>query len=307
LVEIIIIIAVVWFFYNRSSEKTKADEAQRRMAKRRQSQGSQLPAKADNPHQTTPRPASVTLSSLGLSSWSQSSDGFDPSIQVLHFTQVTNLEGISRRGLLLRSQLSRAKDAQHSVNDHTRIDERVFAGGGLCLSLGHPNAQLLFRFSQAESGREYIILELDPHILKARENYLVCPTNAASNEVWELQKTAPNSLKAKGSIPELFARKIVRSGTEIYLRPANLPTWYTTDPQAELLYLQNIPRSRITRIYCPGVLTRQKVEEFVSSSNWNVDVEVDAPLFRTRSDSSEWKNSRSDPHDFRDRVEKHRG
>jgi hypothetical protein len=305
--QIVVLGAVIWYFSNKSAEKKAADQARQRNSRRTGYRHSQASADPNHTNRPTTRPAGVALSDLGIASQTESSDDFDPHIQVLHFTQFANLDGISRRGLLLRAQLSLVNGAQFAVNDLNRIDERIFSEGGVCLSLGHPNAGLLFRFRQAQDGREYVILELNSRILMERENYLVCPTNAASNEVWMLHNNAPHSLKATGALQELFARKILRSGSEVYHRPLALPTWYTTDPQAELLYLRNIPRSTIVRIHCAEARVQKRIEDFVTSCNWDVDVRASAELFQSRSDSAEWKNSRTEPNDFRNRVEKHRG
>jgi len=235
-------------------------------------------------------------------------------LRLLHFTSLGNLSGISLRGVLTRYSLSRLTGANPAhVNDFFRHDQEISHEGGVCLSIGHPNAYLLHTFRQRWPDRTYIILELDSALLQETAALIVCPTNAASSEVRNLWRHNPDVMRGGRSIEQLFARNIARTKTESgalaekYSRSDRVGRGLTTDPQAELLFLKNINTPKVIKIHVEDPWDKGEVQGQLLSLAWNLEVVVSAHLFAQRPDSADWKGYRTDVNDFRERVSGHHG
>lgn len=232
---------------------------------------------------------------------------------LLHFTPVDNLAAISNRGLLTLESLGLlAKFNNVIVNDHYRHDKRIFSSGAICLSIGHPNPAVFESYRHKYPNRKFVVLELSAHLLSDKNGFIVCPTNAAATEVSGLWKRTPHLMKGDEALSELFASRIRRQekfegSIEDYFRPASLSRALTTDPQAEILYLKNINRTRIIGIHVVDSTARDQVQGLLGSLNWAVEVCVTPSYFSMRPDSFKWQSYRTDTEDFGKRVMERRG
>jgi hypothetical protein len=235
-------------------------------------------------------------------------------LRLLHFTSLGNLPGISLRGVLTRHSLNlvTAPSPTH-LNDFLRHDQEISHEGGVCVSIGHPNAYLLHTFRQSWPDRTYIILEFDSALLQETAALIVCPTNAASSEVRNLWRHNPEVMQGVPSLGQLFARNIARTKTgsgavaEKYSRSDRIGRGLTTDPQAELLFLKNINKPRVIKIHVEHRWVEEHVQSQLLSWAWNLEVVVSAHLFAQRPDNADWKGYRTDANDFRERVRGHPG
>lgn len=154
---------------------------------------------------------------------------------LVHFTDVSNLESIFKSGLLPRSVLDEKK-IPYAFNDSLRIDNLIEA---ICLSVEFPNYKMLYSHRQSK-GRNLCLLELDPCIL-GQLPCLFSPTNAASNGGLESHQFPRRWL----GVPALEGMFVDQLEPPFNRDALGLPNSFATDPQAEILVLDVIPKEFI--------------------------------------------------------------
>ena len=149
-----------------------------------------------------------------------------------HFTRVTNLSSILRRGLLGRNILAPHMGWLPIFNDPVRLDGCREA---VCLSISFPNYQMFYRLS-VNNRADWVVLLLDASVLW-EQDCAFCRENAASKAVREIPLDAR---RQQSALADMFTDypPVVRASLAI---PAN----YTTHPQAEVLALDPIPCNHI--------------------------------------------------------------
>lgn len=188
-----------------------------------------------------------------------------------HFTVVDNLESILNYGLLSRTGL-KENDFEYYYNDENRYEKKLNA---ICLSISFPNYKMFYKYRQKYPGSVYCVLELKSNILYEKK-CLFCVTNAANNSETiknDSDKTGINALE------RLFY-------DDKYMKEMGLGLEMPTDPQAEVLVLDNIETNYIKSINfdIPKVnfpLTKYPDFRFL----YNTD------LFWGRSDWRNWQNN----------------
>ena len=189
---------------------------------------------------------------------------------LIHFTKIGNLESILDHGLVTRD-LILPEYIDEVCNDQLRLDET----NGICLSISFPNYKMLYsyRFNFPESS--WIILRINPAVLWEKK-CLFNHTNAASKAA----KSIPES-KKNGSVGfnEMFSDL---NGKRSSLC---IPENYTTDPQAEVIVLENIECEFI--IDC----VTSKIDEFniLSKEFKNLRFNSIHNLFQSRKDFEKWR------------------
>jgi hypothetical protein len=164
--------------------------------------------------------------------------------QLVHFTPLNNLIGIMElRALAARDrvlELARQKADQHlldyiAFNDRLRLDRRT---GYVNLSIQHPNARLFRRFRTACTWCDvWCVLLIVPDCLDA-PGVLFSIGNAAASQVRQTGTGA--GLK---SFEALFREAIIVSNRlgQYRLVRGELTACHPTDPQAEVLYPDEVP------------------------------------------------------------------
>lgn len=189
---------------------------------------------------------------------------------LVHFTRAINLDGILRNGLLPRNALVDGRDSK--FNDEVRLD----GTGAVCVSIGYPNYKMFFRLRQENKEVEWVILAIRPSALWLLPSAF-CRTNAASNSVTAVPLEQRQTLAAFQSMYNDWEHKT---------RPAlSIPDDYPTNPQAEVLMLNGVPRQFIFAVV---VLNLAKKHE-LDARYPGLDVRVMAQYFRARTDYAHWR------------------
>lgn len=186
-----------------------------------------------------------------------------------HFTKADNLHGILRNGLLSRKTLDK-NDIEYSYNDEVRLEGKLHAN---CVSISFPNYRMFYKYRNQSIGNEWCVIELNPRILYEKE-CLFCIENAASNS-----ETMRSDEEKKGieGLKQLYYN-------EEYRRQINLSSNFTTNPQAEVLVLEDIGVEYIETIYF-----RENPVEFPFYDYKEYKFLVWKYLFDARSDYPYWR------------------
>uniref|UniRef100_UPI00359F29ED DarT ssDNA thymidine ADP-ribosyltransferase family protein n=1 Tax=Glaesserella sp. TaxID=2094731 RepID=UPI00359F29ED len=195
---------------------------------------------------------------------------------LIHFTRLDNLKHILENGLLGRKTLSEKVISYH-YNDQYRIDN---IPDGICCSISFPNYKMFWGIRKnqenqfgADIDKDWVILRLKPELLWEKKAYF-CRYNAASNqERFNKDKMNAKAFKAMFEDLEYVERNQL-----------NIPDNFTTNPQAEVVFIEKIEPEWIIDIckkngygmdcYKPNDLNSAKYEN--------------ETLFKPRSDYQYW-------------------
>jgi len=198
--------------------------------------------------------------------------------EVVHFTRIENLHSILKHGLLPRKILNEMK-ISYIPADNNRYDGLLHAS---CLSISFPNYRMFWRLRQ-EQGGNWIILSFSPEILWQYECAFY-PRNAADGEMREL------SLASRKK-PHAFAELFEDISGVVRRAQLNIPSYYTTDPQAEVVVFDVIQISMLQKIYVNDKPTKRKIEGIASSIGIGTPCSVEPYFFGPRQDYEHWKNN----------------
>lgn len=189
---------------------------------------------------------------------------------LMHFTRMKNLDSILARGLVPRNSLLR--EGFDSFNDQLRLD----GTDAVCLSIGFPNYKMFFGIKKDHADEKWAILLINPQALWDLD-CAFCSGNAASNSVTEIPLSQRRTLAAFKSMYSDFPEK---PRSEL-----GIPDHYPTNPQAEVLALQGVPRTYIT-----GVVTLNESDRTELLARYpDVQVFARAGFFRYRKDYEHWR------------------
>lgn len=189
---------------------------------------------------------------------------------LMHFTRASNLDSILTRGLVQRNAL--IAEGFNGYNDHLRID----GTDAVCLSIGFPNYKMFYGVQKDHPGETWVILVVHPQALWDLD-CAFCATNAASNSVTSIPLAQRKGLAA---FQAMYADWPTKSRAEL-----NIPDFYPTNPQAEVLALQGVPRNYILTV----VTLNEEVKQSLIAKYPGVDVRAIAKFFRYRTDYAHWK------------------
>ncbi|OAG66643.1 DUF4433 domain-containing protein [Xanthomonas dyei] len=191
---------------------------------------------------------------------------------LFHFTREENLASILSRGLLRRDQLSSSEGAV--FNDDFRLDRT----SAICLSVGFPNYKMFYPLRIKNPDTKWVVIAVMPSVLWMLP-CAFCTTNAASNAV-----TASTLAQRMGLAPFQNMYGDCSGKTRSSL---GIPNYYPTDPQAEVLVLNDIPPT-----YLMGLATHTSEDKNRMLSRHAGTYVVHAPaLFSGRQDFAHWKQA----------------
>lgn len=189
---------------------------------------------------------------------------------LMHFTRAKNLDSILARGLVPRNTL--ALEGFDGFNDQYRID----GTDAVCLSIDFPNYKMFYGIQRDHPGETWVILCIHPQALWDLD-CAFCTANAASNGVTAIPL---DQRKTLASMQAMYADWPGKVRSEL-----NLPNNYPTNPQAEVLALQGVPRR-----YIVGVLTlNESIRQELMAKYPGVEMRASAGHFRYRRDFAHWK------------------
>lgn len=191
-----------------------------------------------------------------------------------HFTRAENLPSILKYGLLPRETLELSCiDSQ--FNDNYRYDKCLNA---VCMSIEFPNYRMFYKYRKQNPSIDWVVIRLDAQILCDYE-CVYCWTNAGSANMYD---TSIEERMGKEAFFDLFKdRNGYPQRDEL-----NIPMYYPTNPQAEVLVLGSIPVSYIQKIYVNSTSTLMKYKDIVPH---NIDILIESEAFSYRKDWSFWQ------------------
>lgn len=191
---------------------------------------------------------------------------------LIHFTRIENLPSILKRGLLGKRDIVN-KNLFSITNDELRLDN---VENAICTSISFPNYKMFYKLQRKNTCAKWAILKLDPSLMY-KLDVAFCYTNAASSYITNIPLNELNSTQA---LERMFSEQI----KGVYRSQLNIPKNFTTDPQAEVMFLESIPSSYIKEI----CFDHQSSIPLEFTSNFNCSVDIS--LFSPRSDYSYWQN-----------------
>lgn len=181
---------------------------------------------------------------------------------LIHFTRFDNLNTILKYGLKGRVSLQE-QGVPYYYNDSKRLD---FVDDSLSLSISFPNYKMFYSMQCKNNNVEWVVLQIDPSILYTKK-CAFCFTNAASSKVSRIPLHMRMNAEA---LKEMFYEE----SYNINRKDLEIPSYYTTDPQAEVLFLENIEPQYIKNISHAGQMNIIYSDE----------------LFKPRKDYASWKS-----------------
>jgi len=182
---------------------------------------------------------------------------------LVHFTPISNLEGIRRHGIVPRLELEQCGDTEFKALDDMRLDSGKHMS---CFSLSFPNFQMMYRYRKLlqEDGDDIAVLFIGIGCLArlSIDRVRFYPSNAASHECREIEE---GDLMGMEAVRRMFSeRGQTRFGCDVSRVELDLPTYLTTDPQAEVQIAATIPWSDVCFVVVKGFEKRDELRRLGS-------------------------------------------
>lgn len=192
----------------------------------------------------------------------------------IHFTNVKNLPSIFREGILSREDMD-IWDMAYEKNDVWRWDNLENA---ISVSVSCANYKMFYKLRQEKRSENWAVLVLDAYKV-LQLDCAFCYTNAANNLV---SSTSLEERKSFEAFKEMFSEN-VNGNNRCDL---NLYDNETTDPQAEILVFDSIPKEAIEFVFFENQIAMEEYSEVIAESN--ALCACDRAYFFPRRDYSFW-------------------
>lgn len=199
--------------------------------------------------------------------------------QLVHFTRFDNLTSILHHGIKPRQLLD--NDGQiYAFNDELRLDGCLNASS---ISISFPNYKMFYPYRCQDYSVMWAVLRLDPSILWEKD-CVYCWQNAASTAV-----TCIPLCDRRGRVAflDLFSNREgfpTREATQI-------PLYYPTHPQAEVLCFETIEPRYIRRVDIPQRFNPNQHFAQVAANMPGREYWYDDELFNGRFDYRHWPSN----------------
>jgi hypothetical protein len=190
--------------------------------------------------------------------------------QLVHFTRESNLGSIFERGMVTRDMLTR--EGFNSFNDNVRADYT----NAVCVSIGFPNYKMWWKIKQDNRNVDWVLLVIEERALWELP-CAFCAANAALGSIAAIPISQRQTLQAfQGMYAEVPGKERAK---------LNIPGYWPTNPQAEVLMLRGVPRNYIRGVVTLNAAQALRInEKFPGLKTW-----VRAGYFRYRKDYEFWK------------------
>lgn len=197
--------------------------------------------------------------------------------ELIHFTQLDNLDSIMEFGLL-SVNLLRKKCIKYNYNDSNRLDNLT---NTISLSIGFPNYKLFYKLRDKDKSKKWIVIKLKPEVLYEK-SCLFCTDNAASYEISNQSLYERSGIKA---LKRLFYDCV--DGNNIVTRDElGIKKYHTTNPQAEVLVFDKIEPKYIKSIIF-SMEDKELLMEYCEKYK-NIKVIANNSYFSSRYDYKYW-------------------
>lgn len=191
---------------------------------------------------------------------------------IFHFTPITNLKGIMKNGIISNVELQ--KNDRTYLKTDTNRNDGIY--DGTCWSISHPNYYYLKKVIERFPNEKWCILEIGPDVLWSKR-CVFNQTNAASKN--QSRRTIDERSTA-AAFESLFNPFIEGAGGSVFRRSLELPSFYPTDVQAEVIIRDKIEHELIKKIHVFDFETLKQVcNEIVTE---DVQVLITKKLFHKR-------------------------
>lgn len=186
---------------------------------------------------------------------------------LVHFTVISNLANVLKNGLLSRNILDN-ENFVYSYSDSIRLDNKL---DYICNSITFPNYKMFFAKRQEDVNKKWVVLSIDSDILVDKFDTEFYRMNAASNDISKCRFNPCSNY----ALDDMFYPED---------REPNLPSNYTTNPQAEVMIKDSISSSYIKSIHT------NYYDDYVHylANNSNLDYDSNSDLFKPRIDYRRW-------------------
>lgn len=189
---------------------------------------------------------------------------------LLHFTKLCNIESIIKHGLITRDKVLAYCNSK-SINDEYRFDQT----NGICLSISFPNYKMFYSCRDRSKDEEWIVLGIRPNILWEK-NCAFYYKNAASKI---FRFSSLNERMTYQSFVEMFGEH------EKSRKELEIPENFTTNPQAEIIVLEDIPKNYIFAYATQNIYSQKILKEKYPDEKFHIKSE----FFSYRRDYAHWR------------------
>ena len=200
---------------------------------------------------------------------------------LVHFTPVDNLNSIFQNGILPRCTLEKESNAIYT--DVIRYDNCKECS---CFSLSFPNYQMLYLKRQIVNAKEFAVLLIDINALVSTDinHVYYLPVNASSKEFGNYVREFRHLKDAQN----MFTDHLTYKEKDYSREELNIPEYYPTSPQAEILIDGIISPSYIKEIHFPQNYLSVKKGFPLKNIPTHISYKISDELFRPRTDNDFW-------------------
>ncbi len=206
---------------------------------------------------------------------------------LIHFTTINNLFSILKSGILPRKELPETAE----VMDQIRQDNMRDCS---CFTVSFPNNLLFYKARNEHPDKTFVVLKIDPSIIKDKKvsDVFFTRTNAANRKYTGIIDQQTGLFHARDLFYDNAVETVDADGSQIemtFREYLQIPSHYSTDPQAEILIRGVVGAEYIKKICVNSFSTIEELKqklppEYISK------LELNSKYFGKRNDTQHWSN-----------------